>query len=48
MTEIEGGNLQVRKDMSTEYIVINMLAKVLTLMTSFCFGKKFPRKQHNY
>lgn len=44
MTEIEGGNLQVRKDMSTQYIVINILRKVLTLMTSFCFGNKIPTK----
>jgi len=44
MTAIEGENLQMRKDMSTQYIVINMLGKVLTFMTSFCFGNKIPTK----
>lgn len=44
MTEMEGGNLQVRKDMSTLYVVISMLGKALTLMASFCFGNKIPTK----
>ena len=37
----------MRKDMSTQYIVMNMLGKALTLMTSWlmvCFGNKMLSK----